>query len=92
VKTLDLSDSKEERTTNLAELIAERAAKNKTSMAEVVRTILASVTGHPFVDDEQEESLLMAVASDFEIECENPEHEINGGGDDDDEDEEEGDD
>jgi hypothetical protein len=44
----------------------------------LVRTFLGSVLGHPWVDDELGESIVMGLAAEFGCEVRNPRHQVNG--------------
>lgn len=77
---IDLGGDTDERDRNLADAVARHAAATGVGPGVLVREILDSVLGHPWVDDELGESIVMGLAAHFGCEVRNPRHKVNGAG------------
>lgn len=75
---IDLGGDTEERDRNLADAVARHAAEEGVPPRVLVQLILGCVLGHPWVDDELAESIVMGLAAEFGCEVRNPQHLING--------------
>lgn len=88
VGVIDLTDSLTDNIDKIASAASESNPATTKGIFEAVKSVLNTVLGNEFIDDEATESVLIGLAMDFDLKTINAQHDINGAEDDPDEDEE----